>query len=94
MGLTKEEKAALREKLTMKNQQGQDLWRKPGEIDGKQFVIFDLEDCNVHVLDHTAQVSFESCQFFSTLSPEGLSKDFIFVYNHINFENEPILVFG
>jgi hypothetical protein len=46
------------------------------------------------VLDHTAQVSFESCQFFSTLSPEGLLKDFIFVYNNVNFENELILAFG
>lgn len=58
MVLTKEEKKALREKLTMANKKGEDLWRKPGEIDGKAFAINNLEDCNVFVLDHTSQVSF------------------------------------
>ena len=58
MGLTKEEKQALREKLTMKDKKGEDLWRKPGEIDGKAFAINNLEDWNVFVLDHTSQVRF------------------------------------
>lgn len=56
MVLTSEEKKALREKLTMKDRKGEDLWRKPGEIDGKAFAINNLEDCNVYVLDHTSQV--------------------------------------
>lgn len=56
MGLTPEEKKALREKLTMKDKKGEDLWRKPGEIDGKAFAINNLEDCNAYVLDHTSQV--------------------------------------
>jgi hypothetical protein len=56
MGLTKEEQKALREKLTMKNKQGQDLWRKPGEINGKDFAINDIDDCNVYILDNTSQV--------------------------------------
>lgn len=56
MVLTKEEKKALREKLTMKDATGEDLWRKPGEIDGKDFAIKNLVDCNVYVLDHTSQV--------------------------------------
>lgn len=56
MGLTKEEKKALREKLTMKKKTGETLWRTPGEIDGKQFSIADLEDCTAHVMDHTSQV--------------------------------------
>lgn len=69
MALTKEEKAALREKLTMKNKKGEDLWRKPGEIDGKAFAISDLEKCNVYVLDHTSQVhdSFSFCNLLRSL---------------------------
>ena len=63
MALTKEEKKALREKLTMKNKTGEELWRKPGEIDGKQFAINDLESCTVYVLDHTSQVSLEQLQW-------------------------------
>jgi hypothetical protein len=57
MALTKEEKKALREKLTMKQKKGETLWRKPGELDGKAFAINDLEDCIVYILDHTSQVS-------------------------------------
>jgi len=57
MGLTKEEKKALREKLTMEKKTGEELWRVPGEINGKQFSISDLEGCTVNVLDHTSQVS-------------------------------------
>lgn len=56
MALTKEEKQALREKLTMKQKKGEVLWRKPGELDGKAFAINDLDDCTVYVLDHTSQV--------------------------------------
>ena len=43
MGLTKEERKALREKLTMKGKNNETLWRTPGEIDGKQFAIADLD---------------------------------------------------
>ena len=60
MALTKEEKKALREKLTIKKKTGEELWRKPGEIDGKQFAISDLEGCTVNVLDHTSQVKIQN----------------------------------
>jgi len=29
----------------------------PGSLDGRQFVMENLVDCTVHVMDHTATVS-------------------------------------
>lgn len=62
MALTKEEKAALREKLTIKKQSNTDCWRRPGEIDGKAMQISDLDTCNVYVLDHTSQILIDRCK--------------------------------
>ena len=36
---------------------GEKLVKKPGEIGGQQFILEDLEDCEVLLLDHCAQVS-------------------------------------
>ena len=39
------------------NKKGEKLVKYPGEIDGFDFKIRFLEDCQVYILDHTAQVS-------------------------------------
>ena len=36
---------------------GEKLVKKPGEIGGQQFILEDLKDCEVLLLDHCAQVS-------------------------------------
>ena len=36
---------------------GETLMKVPGQIDGKGFAIRYLENCTVHLLDHTSQVS-------------------------------------
>jgi protein XRP2 len=38
------------------------LLKKPGEINGIDFMIKDLEDCLVIILDHTAQVQVDRCK--------------------------------
>eukprot|EP00741_Cyanophora_paradoxa_P004980 tig00000842_g4828.t1 len=43
-------------------QKGQTLIKKPGSIDGQQFIIEDLEDCEVYLLDWSAQVSVDCCK--------------------------------
>lgn len=43
-----------------KQQQGQTLVKKPGDINGLDFMIKDLDDCTVCLFDHTAQVSTSS----------------------------------
>lgn len=36
---------------------GEELIKKPGDVNGFDFAIRDLSDCNVALLDTTAQVS-------------------------------------
>lgn len=36
---------------------GETLWKQPGSLDGRQFMIDKLEECTVHVMDHTNTVS-------------------------------------
>ena len=40
----------------------QTLIKKPGQIDGLQFKINDLENCVVFLLDHTAQITIDRCK--------------------------------
>jgi len=35
---------------------GETLWKLPGSLDGRQFMIDKLTDCTVYVLDHTNTV--------------------------------------
>lgn len=35
--------------------------KKPGSINGQQFIIDSCEDCDLYVLDHTAQVTIDDC---------------------------------
>jgi hypothetical protein len=41
-----------------KDKTGEELIKKPGDVNGLDFAIRDLKDCTVYLLDHTAQVSF------------------------------------
>ena len=36
--------------------------KKPGQIDGQQFVIQFCKRCTIHVLDHCAQVTIDDCE--------------------------------
>ena len=40
-----------------KDRVGETLMKKPGDINGIEFAINNLENCEVSILDHTAQVS-------------------------------------
>ena len=50
-------KKRSRAELMFKDQNGQELWKAPGSLEGSQFVMANLEGCQVHVLDHTSQVN-------------------------------------
>ena len=51
-----------REDFTFKNKQGETLVKKPGDINGIQFMIKDLKDCVVQLLDHTGQIQVDRCE--------------------------------
>lgn len=40
-----------------KQRDGEELMKKPGDIDGMAFRMMDLKNCTVSLLDHIAQVS-------------------------------------
>ena len=42
-----------------KERSGETLIKRPGEIDGKAFIIGNLTDCKVYLYDQSAQVSKE-----------------------------------
>eukprot|EP00742_Colponemidia_sp_Colp-10_P004634 GILJ01004945.1.p2 GENE.GILJ01004945.1~~GILJ01004945.1.p2 ORF type:complete len:311 (-),score=61.25 GILJ01004945.1:101-1033(-) len=44
------------------NNKGETLIKKPGQINGLDFVIDGLEDCEVYLLDHSAQVFIDYCK--------------------------------
>ena len=49
-------------KYMFKNVKGQILIKKPGDIAGTQFKISDLDDCEVYLLDHIAELSIDRCK--------------------------------
>jgi hypothetical protein len=51
-----------REDFTFKNKQGETLVKKPGDINGIQFMVKDLKDCVVQLLDHTGQIQVDRCE--------------------------------
>jgi protein XRP2 len=58
---------------------GETLIKRPGDINGIDFMIKDLKDCDVWLLDHTAQIQVDrcnNCRFFI-----GPIKASIFVRN-------------
>lgn len=65
MATTEKKPKLNKEDYMFKNKDGETLIKKPGEIAGLQFMIKDLKNCIVQILDHTAQVrsSFDSFVF-------------------------------
>ena len=48
------------------SKKGEELIKKPGEINGLDFMIRYLEDCTVYILDYTAQVNYHLYSFFQS----------------------------
>lgn len=55
--MTTQKKKLNKEDFRFKDRTGEELMKKPGDIDGIDFQIFNLVDCTVYILDITAQVS-------------------------------------
>ena len=65
-----------------RDKDGEVLIKKPGDINGIDFMIKDLKNCTVFLLDHTAQIQcdrVENCTFYI-----GPIKASIFVRNSKN----------
>ena len=54
---TTQKKKLNKADFTFAAKDGETLVKKPGDIAGNQFMIKDLKNCIVQVLDHSAQVS-------------------------------------
>ena len=67
-----------------KEQSEQVLVKKPGDINGIDFMIRDLEKCIVVILDHTAQIQIDRCN--NTKFFIGPIKSSVFVRNCDNCE--------
>lgn len=45
-----------------KMRKGETLIKKPGDINGIDFLIKDLQDCEVYLFDWTAQIQLDKCK--------------------------------
>lgn len=45
-----------------KKEEGKTLSKKPGDINGMQFKIADLENCTVFLVDHLADITIDRCK--------------------------------
>lgn len=45
-----------------KDRTGEELIKKPGDINGIDFMIANLTDCSVFLLDYTAQIMIDNCK--------------------------------
>jgi protein XRP2 len=43
-----------------KNKSNEELIKKPGDLNGYDFMICDLQNCDVFILDHLAQVLIDN----------------------------------
>ncbi|KAK3241757.1 hypothetical protein CYMTET_48505 [Cymbomonas tetramitiformis] len=50
-----------RENFVLCKKRGETLIRKPGSLNGYDFIIEDLQDCDVFILDHTSQIQIDDC---------------------------------
>ena len=48
--------------ITIKDQTGEHIVRKPGTMNGAQCIISDCTDCTIYILDHTSTVSIDRCK--------------------------------
>ena len=67
-----------------KSLQNQVCIKRPGDINGIDFMIKDLDDCTVVLLDHTAQIQVDRCK--NTKFFIGPIKSSIFIRNCDNCE--------
>ena len=51
-----------KEDFMFKNKRGERLVKLPGDVNGIDFMIKDLESCTVIILDHTAQITVDRCK--------------------------------
>jgi len=47
--------------FTFKDKKSETLIKRPGDINGIEFMIKDLEGCTVILLDHSAQITIDRC---------------------------------
>ena len=45
-----------RQDFIFEKKKGETLIKKPGDLNGSDFCIMNLEDCDVYIMDHSAQV--------------------------------------
>lgn len=64
MATTTTKKKLNRADYMFSNKTGEELIKKPGDVNGLDFAIRDLKDCTVYLLDHTAQVWYMSMDNF------------------------------
>ena len=62
MADTAPKKKLNKEDFMFKDKQGETLVKRPGDINGIQFMIKDLKDCVVQILDHTGQIQVDRCE--------------------------------
>ena len=62
-----------------KSRTGEFLYKAPGAIDGNAFMIKDLKDCTVVLMDHVAQITVDRCQnvkfFFGPIKSSVFLRD-------------------
>lgn len=61
----------------LQNKNGETLVKAPGSINGKAFAIRFLENCTVHLFDHSAQVSHHSIAWSTTTASFSSSTCFL-----------------
>ena len=57
-----QKKKLNKEDFMFRQKKGELLVKRPGDINGIDFMIKDLEDCTVVLLDHTAQIQVDRCK--------------------------------
>ena len=77
-------KKLKREDIMFCKRQNETLIKKPGDVNGSDFKIADLDNCVVFLLDHTAQIMMDRCK--NTKFYIGPVKSSIFVRNCTNCE--------
>ena len=58
----KNKKKLNKEDFMFKDKKGQRLVKLSGEINGIDFVIKDIDNCTIMLLDHSAQITIDRCQ--------------------------------
>ena len=58
----KNKKKLNKEDFMFKEKRGERLVKMPGEVNGLDFKIKDLDSCTVIILDHTAQITIDRCK--------------------------------